>query len=95
MAEHRIAMPAYFTDAYNYQRVEYVDKGKALIHIVLQDRSSQTSNELDTITSSLVGYTNDKRLREGWMVDGRYVVKSVIPHRTVTVLYLEEVEDGR
>jgi hypothetical protein len=95
MAEHKVEAPAYLTDKFNHQRATYVPKGVALAHIVMQDRSAQTSNELSTITTTLVAYTNDSRIKEGWRIDGRYMVQSVIPHRTVTVLYLKEVEDGR
>jgi hypothetical protein len=44
--------------------------------------------------SSLVGYTQDLRVKEGWRIDGKFVVKSVMRHRMDQILYLEEVTDG-
>lgn len=94
MEDHQLESPVYLTDAYRHSRVTWQDRGTIRAYIVLQDKTPTTTNDTNVFSSNLVGYTQDQRVKEGWRIDGRYVVKSVMRHRMDRVLYLEEVSDG-
>lgn len=95
MTEHRVEKPVYEDDGLGFQVVSYKPIGKKLIHIVEQDRSTYQSNNLNLSDLTVVGYTDDKGIRGGYRVDGKYVVTRVFPHRLGSVLYMEVFEDGR
>lgn len=94
MQELTLESPSYVRDAYNHERTVYTPAGRIRVYIVLQDKTPQTANELDTFASNLVGYTQETRVKEGWRIDGKYVVTSVVRHRMDSILYLKEVSDG-
>ena len=93
--EYTIARPQYTKDNYNYSSVSYELVGTARIYIAVEDRTLGTNNDLNLYTETLVGYTDDNRIDKNWLVDGKYIVKSVIPHRNSSVLYLKEYTNGR
>lgn len=94
MEEYPLESPAYLTDAYNHSRITWQDHGTIRAFIVLQDKTPKTTNDTNVFASSLVGYTQDLRVKEGWRIGGKFVVKSVTRHRMDQILYLEEVTDG-
>jgi Uma2 family endonuclease len=94
MIDYEIARPAEITDAYGHKRFTYSTIGTAKVYIVVQDRNEMNSNDLEIYKSTLIGYTNDARIQRGWLIDNKYLVKTTIPHRTATILYLEEIENG-
>lgn len=94
MVEYDLELPSYVTDSYNHERTAYTPAGSARVYVVLQDKTPQTANELDTFASNLVGYTQETRIKEGWRIGGRFVVTSVVYHRDNSILYLKEVTDG-
>ncbi len=65
MEPQTLESPAYIVDAYNHERVTYVPRGTIDCHIVLEDKTPQTTNEINAYASSLVGYTRDERVKEG------------------------------
>lgn len=65
MRQYDLESPAYIVDAYNHERVTYVPKGTTSCYIVLEDKTPQTTNDMDAYSSSLVGYTTDDRPKEG------------------------------
>ena len=91
---YSVESPIYTKDAYNYDKKSYEDQGTARIYIVVEDRTQQNVNDFDLYEGTLVGYTDDTSIGKGWRIDGKYIVKSVLPHRTGLVLYLKEYEDG-
>lgn len=93
MTEHSVYRPSYVTDNYNHSRATFTPIEKVPVYVVLEDRTLNNTNDLKTYTATLVGYTQDKRIKAGWKVDNM-LVKSVLPHRHFNVLYLEETEDG-
>lgn len=92
---YTIASPQYSKDEYKKTITTYRDEGLAKIHIVVQDRSMINNNELMIYGTTLVGYTRDMRIDKGWKIDDRYIVKSTVPHRMYSILYLQENENGR
>lgn len=93
--EHRVEKPVYETDELGYETVSYKPFGKCLIYIVEQDRSTYKANDFDLVTSTVVGYTDDKRIQANYRVDGKYVVTNAFPHKLGSVLYMEGIEDGK
>ena len=95
MEEHQVTSPTIVTDNYGHSRLSYsAIPSTALIHIVTQDRSLSTESDLLTYQGTLVGYTYDSIPRNS-LVDSSMRVTSVMPHRDMNILYLQEVEDGR
>lgn len=93
--EYTIARPEIVKDAYNHETASFVPVGTALIHLVIQDRSMVKVNQLQAYKGTLVGYTRDMRIQQGWKIGTRFIVKSTMPHRNMNILYLEVFEDGR
>lgn len=93
--EYTIERPEIVKDAYNHETANYISEGTAKIHIVVQDRSTIKANDLDTYKSTMVGYTRNNNIQEGWRIGGRYTVTSTMPHRNMNVLYLEAFDNGR
>ncbi len=92
---YTVASPSYSKDGYMRNVTTYVDEGEANIYIVVQDRSMINNNELKVYGATLVGYTRDNRIEKGWKIDDKYIVTSTMPHRNITILYLQENKDGR
>lgn len=94
MEELTLESPAYVKDAWNHEHVSYTPAGRGRVYIVLQDKTPQTTNELDLFATNLVGYTQEGRIKEGWRIGGKYVVSSIIRRRHDSILYLKAAEDG-
>lgn len=94
MEEHKIAAPAKVEDEFHHFHDETSNKGSALIHIAVQDRTTLMHNDLQTYNTTLVGYTENEKIQKDWWIDGKYKVLSVVPHRHLNVLYLQEVDNG-
>ena len=92
--EYAVASPQEVKDIYNYSKTDYVSEGTAKIYIVVQDRTLTNSNDLSLYKETLVGYTNDARIDKNWKIGDKYLVKSVMPHRTDNILYLERITNG-
>ena len=91
---YHIEKPVFKEDSFNYGKKSYIDRGTASIYIAPQDRTNTLANDLNLYQSTLVGYTNDE-IDRGYVIDGKYEVLSVMPHRQELVLYLQEIEDGK
>lgn len=92
--EYKVEKPVKEDDGLGYEVVSYEPYMKTPIYIVIQDRSEYQANDLDLYKTTVVAYTDDKRVQRGMRVDGRYVVTNAYPHRYGSVLYMEEVENG-
>ena len=93
--DYTVARPIYTKDKYNYGTVTYIPEDTARIYIAVEDRTLANNNDLDLYTGTLVGYTDDLRIEKNWLIDGKYIVKSTVPHRDSVVLYLKEYENGK
>lgn len=95
MEEYTIARPQYTKDRFNHSTVTYSNEGAALIHIVVEDRAETNNNDLNLYTGTLVGYTQNKTIERNWKIGENYIVTSVIPHKNLNVLYLEDIQNGK
>lgn len=93
--EYVVASPQKVEDSYNYPKIEYRNEGTSKIYIIVQDRTLTKSNDLSIYAETLVGYTDDRRIDKNWLIDGKYVVKSVVPHRADNILYLASYTNGK
>lgn len=93
---YAVASPQIETDDYNYDSITYEEQEEpARIYLVVQDRTLMYNNDLHLYNATLVGYTDDERLDINWLIDGKYIVVSTLPHRREKVLYLKEFSDGK
>lgn len=95
MEEHKLYKPIYEIDECGERTTTYKQAGTARMFISVQDRSYYSGNDLNLLTSTLVGYTENTKIQENWKIDMLYVVESVIPHRQGCYVYLKKIEDGR
>lgn len=97
MRDYKIERPVETKDRYNHTHYDYQDQGTAFIYITEQDRTMMTNNDLDLLRFTLIAYTYNKQIKEGWRIDSKYIVKSRIQTSPTAqvVLYLEAIEDGK
>lgn len=77
------------------QSSETPSEATARIYIVVEDRTLQSNNDLNLYEGTLVGYTDNLEIDKNWLIDGKYVVTSTLPHRDGQVLYLKEYSNGK
>ena len=94
MREYLVEKPVTITDELNFETNDYKSCGKKLIYLVLQDRSVYKQNEFAFKEITMVGYTKDATIQEGYLIDKKYKVEKVIPHRDSFILYLNGIENG-
>lgn len=94
--EYVVASPQIETDDYNFGSIHHVVESEpARIYIVVQDRTLLYNNDMHLYEGVYVGYTDDARIDINWLIDGKYIVTSTLPHRNEKVLYLKEFADGK
>ena len=94
MTEHLVERPVTETDELNYEVPTYKKKKKKLIYLVMQDRTMYQQNDFNIIEATMLGYTQDSTIQEGYLIDKTFKVVKVIPHRRGYVLYLEAAQNG-
>lgn len=95
MTAHTLEMPAAVKDEFNYVTDGMVDAGTAPIYITWNDYSAYSNNDFSLLSQSYVGYTNEKKIGKGWVIDGEYTVLYARPTRHGYLLNLEKVSaDG-
>lgn len=88
MTEHTLQKPVQVKDKLNHIQLQYEDCGTAFLYIVKTDETTYRANELITGEQFFTAYTQEPRIQREWVIDRKYKVSSVKPHRTGYALTL-------
>lgn len=92
MRYETLAKPTRQKDRLNFSTAREVQQVEDIrIYIVRNTQMLYQSNELNLKQSEYVGYTDDPRPQEGWIVADRYVVTDVMRDRQGYVLSLDSL----